>query len=506
MKRILMRSGKSPFHAATTAEYLHQDLMGTNTGNLLFSDSAHKMLTTPNAEVTSNGIRTNPSAERAAQINEQYDAFVVPLANAFRPQFQASLDRLSTLIEQLTIPVVVFGVGAQVGAEYDTGVLDPMKDSVKRFARAVLDRSATMGVRGELTADYLNGLGFKDVDIIGCPSMFLYGDTFPALRKPGTFGPETRIALNLSPNARPVGDIAGLAARTAERFPRLMYFAQNMVDAELLYWGDTSAESGYVDDFPLQLSHDLFREGKVTVPLDPKTWLEDLAEYDFAFGTRIHGNVAALLAGTPAVVLTHDSRTLELCRYFDIPHRMFRGLPVDTDPATLYEEADFGPMYAGHAERFARMTAFLTRNDLENAYEHGDGGTAFEARMKSLELPPSVRLWDGADDGDLRYRFARLREQIAANREAAGKRIDGLAKKNEALTKKLGTAERTNKTQASAIAALEKRLAATEKRLAATDKKVTGIDKRLLVRVGPAVRRRLGAGGKKQPNKTSGDS
>lgn len=501
-----MRSGKSPFHAASTAEYLHQDLMGTNTGNLLFSDSAHKMLTTPNAEVTSNGIRTNPSAQRAAEINEQYDAFVVPLANAFRPQFQASLDRLSTLIEQLTIPVVVFGVGAQVGAEYDTAVLDPMNDSVKRFARAVLDRSATIGVRGELTADYLTGLGFKDVDIIGCPSMFLYGDTFPALRRPGTFGPDTRIALNLSPNARPVGDIAGVAARTAERFPRLMYFAQNMVDAELLYWGDTSVESGYSDSFPLQLSHDLFREGKVTVPLDPKTWLEDLAEFDFAFGTRIHGNVAALLAGTPAVVLAHDSRTLELCRYFDIPHRMFAEVGDDVDPAALYAEADFGPMYAGHAERFGRMAAFLTRNGLENTYEHGDGGTAFEARMKSLELPPSVTLWDGADDGDLRYRFARLREQIADNRESAARRMDGLVKKNEALAKKLGAAERTNTAQTKTLTALEKRLAATEKQLAVTAKKVTGIDKRLLVRVGPAVRRRLGVGGKKQQKKAGGES
>ncbi|MFE6337167.1 hypothetical protein ACFVOK_28715 [Streptomyces sp. NPDC057798] len=80
MKRILIRSGKSPFRVASPTEFIHQDLIGTNTGNLLFSDSAHKMLTTPNTEVTSNGIRTNPSAERAAEINEQYDVFVVPLA------------------------------------------------------------------------------------------------------------------------------------------------------------------------------------------------------------------------------------------------------------------------------------------------------------------------------------------------------------------------------------------------------------------------------------------
>jgi hypothetical protein len=36
-------------------------------------------------EVTSNGISAACSAERAAEINEPYDVFVVVLVNAFRP-------------------------------------------------------------------------------------------------------------------------------------------------------------------------------------------------------------------------------------------------------------------------------------------------------------------------------------------------------------------------------------------------------------------------------------
>ena len=76
---------------------------------------------------------------------------MVPLANAFRPSFQASLDRLSTLIEQLTTPEWP-GVGAQVGTDYNTDELRPLESSVRRFVTAVLDRSASIGVRGELTA------------------------------------------------------------------------------------------------------------------------------------------------------------------------------------------------------------------------------------------------------------------------------------------------------------------------------------------------------------------
>ncbi|MGW7302993.1 polysaccharide pyruvyl transferase family protein [Streptomyces sp. NPDC054829] len=497
MKRILIRSGKSPLRVASPTEFIHQDLIGTNTGNLLFSDSAHKMLTTPNTVVTSNGIRTNHSAERAAEINEQYDVFVVPLANAFRPQFQASLDRLSKLIEQLTIPVVVFGVGAQATDDYATDMLKPMEASVKRFARAVLDRSASIGVRGELTASYLrdHGVPADRIDIIGCPSMFLYGDTFPEIRATEITA-DSRISINMSPNARPVGDIAGLAAHAHARYPNFTYYAQNTVDAELLLWGDTSLESGAQDPFPMLLTHTLLRENKVRMPLDPKTWIDELRGYDFAYGTRIHGNIAALLAGTPAVVLTHDSRTLELCRYFDIPHRPLSGLPADTDPRDLYEAADYSAMIKGHGERFERITAFLTRNGLDNAYQHGDGGAAFEAELAALDLPASMQVWDGTEDGQSRYRISRLRERITVSET----KLATVTRKNTELRTKLTGAEKRAKETAARLDTAVKQLEATRKQLAAMERRLSGVEKRVLVRLGPALRRRsrklTGADGK----------
>ncbi|MET9019152.1 polysaccharide pyruvyl transferase family protein [Actinopolymorpha sp. NPDC004070] len=483
MKQILIRSGKSPHRVATPAEFLHQDLIGTNTGNLLFSDSVHKMLSLPDTTVTSNGIRTDISPERAEQINERYDVFVVPLANAFRPTFHTSLDRLTRLIEQLTIPVVVVGVGAQVGEDYETDSLTPMNESVRRFVSAVLDRSASIGVRGELTARYLKGLGFADVDIIGCPSMFMYGDTFPEIRATEV-DPGSRIAVNLSPDAITVGDVAGIARHAWERYPHLTYYAQNTADGELLLWGDTSPESGVADDFPLQLSHPLLRENKMRLPLDPATWIRELRDHDFAFGTRIHGNVAALLAGTPAVVLTHDSRTLELCRYFDLPYRQLAGLPADTDPRELYENADFSAMLKGHAERFDRVVAFLDRNGLRNAYTHGDRGAAFDAELAALDLPASIPVWDGGDDGNLRYRVSRLRELTTAT--------DARARENDRkLRGRLSAAERREAEAEYQLAALRKELAATRKQLAALERRTSGIEKRVMVRLGPAVRRRI---------------
>src|SRR5699024_11303644 len=49
---------------------------------------------------------------------------------------------------------------------------------VKDFINAVLERSNIIGVRGQITADYLNYLGFTegvDHTVIGCPSMYTFG-------------------------------------------------------------------------------------------------------------------------------------------------------------------------------------------------------------------------------------------------------------------------------------------------------------------------------------------
>ncbi|WP_016908255.1 polysaccharide pyruvyl transferase family protein [Streptomyces xiaopingdaonensis] len=470
MKEIVMRAGKSPFDVVTHEEFIHQDLMGTNSGNLLFSDAVHKQLTVPGTEVVAAGLRTDSSKENAARINERFDLYAVPLANAFRPSFGKSLDKLSTLIEQLKIPVVVVGVGAQASTEYDTGRLDDISVSVRRFMKAVLNRSASVGVRGELTADYLKKLGFKDVEVIGCPSMFWHGDTFPELEaKPLDAG--SRVAVNVSSQAEKEGGIAELTAHALSLHPELTYYAQNLTDAELLFWGDTSVAGNRRKPLPGLRSHPLVRGGHTRVPVDPATWMAELAEHDFSFGTRIHGNMAALLAGTPSVVLAHDSRTLELCRYFEIPHRLLREVEAGTAPADLLAEADYTALRKNHAERFRRYTDFLDRNGVQNTFSHGDGGKAWQKALDALELPPSVTSWDGSDDGALGYRMAWLREQAVTARRG-----------REKTAAQLREVEAENKELRKLTASLEKRTASLEARL---DQSGGGVR-----RVGRGVKRR----------------
>ncbi|MEU2924649.1 polysaccharide pyruvyl transferase family protein [Streptomyces sp. NPDC007251] len=429
MKRILLRSGKSPYDVLPIEEALHRDVIATNSGNLIFSDAAHKILQTPDTEVVSNGIGTDLTA--AARINEEYDAFVVPLANAFRPSFEARLKRLTRLISKLRIPVVVLGVGAQTGVTYDPARLKPMERSVREFCAAVLERSSSIGVRGEFTEQYLRDMGFRDVEVIGCPSMFLYGAELDVRKRVPALTAESRIAVNGSHSAVQKQGLARIIGRTHARYPHLRFIGQNLSDARQLHWRDLSDPNSLVTAMPTHPDHPMYREDKVRVYIDPVTWIDDLRDFDFSFGSRIHGNIAALLAGTPATVLCGDSRTLELCRYFEIPHLRLDEAAKDpqaADPARLYEEADLGGLVGNHRERFDRFTGFLDKNGLRNTFTHGDGGAAFEERMRSLSFPPGIRPWNDTDLASLSSRFGWLHTQVGELTQANAKLRKELAR------------------------------------------------------------------------------
>ena len=406
MTRILLRSPKSPFDAVSPDRVLGDQLMGGNSGNLIFLESAYKLLSVPGTEITVDGFA--PEAIGADAINERFDAYVIPLANAFRPTFEKDLIRYTKVIEGLTIPVVVLGAGLQASMPYATGTPRAFDETVRGFVRAVLDRSGSIGVRGEFTADYVRTLGFHDVEVIGCPSMFLHGDQFTVTKRTPTLERDARIGINITPRVQAMGPIV---MSHVERYPNLRYIGQEKDVLKMLLRGEDAKTANVVDPIPVHLSHPLYRDDKTRFFVDPWPWLDYMRDTAFVFGTRIHGNIVALVGGTPAYVFAHDTRTLELARYFQIPHRVMADIPPDVDAADLYAEADYGPLLAGHAERFRTYIDYVERHGLRHVFEPGQDPTAFDQRIAAVHYPPAVK----------RRRNLRLHRTIRRARRVAGR-------------------------------------------------------------------------------------
>ncbi len=331
--------------------------------------------------------------DRAEEINERYDAYVVPLANAFRLDWGASLERMTELIEQLTIPVAVLGVGVQGSLNFGPDELKPIEPVVKRFVAAVLDHGPTIGVRGATTADYLEGLGFRDVEVIGCPSMFLHGERLDVVKRTAAIDRDSNLAINIGHSmASPyLAKLGGFIDRQVARYPRLTHFAQDRSTLELLVEGAVRPKTlATWPHMPIPDSHELLRRDRVRFYIEPWPWIADLATFDFAFGSRIHGNLAALIAGTPAFALAHDARTLELARYFEIPHLTIPELATDADAADLHERADFGPMIDGHRQRWQRFADYLGRHGLEHSFNDADDAADFDRSITEIGYPGAI--------------------------------------------------------------------------------------------------------------------
>ena len=412
MGQVLIRAGKDPFTAVSGEATLTQDVFNSNTGNYLFAHSVHKTLMTAHATVVPNATlsETRQATDKAiARVNEQFDAFVIPLANAFRPEFQRRLANLTSLVQGLTIPVVVVGVGAQAGL-HDEMPATELDDTVKAFVSAVLDRSASVGVRGEFTRDYLARLGFghDTVDIIGCPSLFLHGPDFRLPTRTGPLADDSRIALNVTNGVPGLGDLVrGLHAR----HPGLVFVGQDRHDLQVVLWGE---EPGPGIDLsqPLHARHPLYLEDKVRFPLETWTWLDYLRDFDFAVGTRLHGNVAALLADTPALLLAHDSRTSELADYHRLPSRRAEGLSESLTAQELWDAYDPEPFDAAYADGFATYLAFLERNGLEHVYTPGNESDEFDARVAATDFPPPLAPLASLHPEDVASRLRWLRDGI----------------------------------------------------------------------------------------------
>jgi hypothetical protein len=400
MPQILIRAHKNPFTVADADTTYRQNLIGNNTGNLVFSQAVYRLLSTGGTDLETSGLaRSHPRV-----INSRFDHVVIPLANAFRASYLDTLDALSNLIEQLTIPVTVLGVGSQASLNGVYKAADRVKPATTRFVRAVLNRSPSIGVRGEQTRDYVKSLGFGDehIKVIGCPSMFMYGPDLHVEKKVESLTIDSPIALNVSPYVPQMGPISLYAA---EHFPRLVYMGQNMQTLELMLYGSypkgkkmtALAASGA----PITLDHPLIRSDRVRFFLDPKTWFEHLSQYDFSFGTRIHGNIAALLSGTPALLLAHDSRTLELAEYHEIPHRTITSIEADADAVSLYAESDWNALNKAHPDRWDTFAAFLEEHRLTHVYGEGQTSSAFDDRLAATEFPPPVRTLMGFSPEEL---------------------------------------------------------------------------------------------------------
>ncbi len=389
MKKILFRTGMLPTESYSAHDFIFKNLMGGNIGNLLYTNGIIRNIVTDNDfEITSNYYDYN--LQKINYINKNYDAFIIPLADAFREDFTYELRKLTQTVKLLKIPCYVIGVGLR--DEYEPTFKNGFSfdKDVKKFVSAVLEKSATIGVRGQITADYLTKLGFKegrDHTIIGCPSMYTFGPNLH-VNKPH-ITTNSRISLNASLTAPDV--VKKLLTRTAKEMPNYTFVPQATKELKYLFTGLACKHQGeYV---PYGTNSSLFEGKHCMFMLSPQSWFNYFKDekIELSVGSRLHGNVAALLSGVPAIFMPKDARERELDDFHHFNSFPTHTLTEDTTIRELIKKSDFSKFEKYQNENYQNFLNFLDKNGIDHIDQTDTSTVPFDEYVKDVKVRKPVK-------------------------------------------------------------------------------------------------------------------
>jgi hypothetical protein len=307
----------------STNELLNK--VGQNTGNLLFQYAVCNAID-EDIVVIGSDIPWDIKA-----VKDTCRVIVVPCANFIRENFDFT--GFVDFLDKTELPLVFLGLGAQA-KDYNQKEFD-FHPSILKLMDLVKNKCVTAGLRGEFTQNLLERFGVTNTEITGCPTNFINKspDFVEQLENKWQKPVFSFVATGDEPWPK------DLTKRDAERQmidwvnkghglflqqsvePFIKYARQNnsYQDAEVPVHHEESLRKTLAPN----MTNEEFRgfiATKLRLYYSIDQWMEDSARVDFSIGLRLHGNMAAWQAGTPAIWVYHDSRTRELAETMSLPH------------------------------------------------------------------------------------------------------------------------------------------------------------------------------------------
>ncbi len=299
-------------------------------------------------------------------INNNFDGVILPDANLFGLTFERYIDSNTSAIEKLKIPIYIISVGVQIDNYKDIdSLVNRIGPKVKRMINAVYNTGGAVCVRGYITQEFCDKCGAHEVFAGGCPSLYQFGPNL-RINKKEYSKDNFKVAVN--------GHIDNLYGkyysqifdnyRGSEYICQDEFFSYLYKHKEGKNDGRFNSNIHLIKDVGLT-GAELLNLGKVNLFCSPYEWIKYLADNEFSmsFGSRIHGNIAALLAGVPALLHVRDLRTLEIANFYGIPIIYDEEL-CNQDLYKIYEKLDYTKFNKRYNEIYNQFQDFLKSCDL----------------------------------------------------------------------------------------------------------------------------------------------
>jgi hypothetical protein len=285
-------------------------LTGNNSGNLLFTQAAHTQTTNPYHL----GFEFS---KKISEVNETFSSVLIPAANWIIPS--PDFGFLASQLKQISIPLCCVGLGSQISASQ----INTIPRGTLDFLKVLSAQSRFIGLRGSKTEEILRILGIQNGVACGCPSIFPSFALPPAWATFRT-NSSTRLSISFTRFGRTDLDREGHQKHLAElagRFGHSIILQSEADEISYLHNPDTEVGHWLCEYYNISHSELPSLVAKMHFFKSQQSWIAFHRENtDLTISSRIHGCIASLLAGKPAILLAHDQRTNELAETMGIPH------------------------------------------------------------------------------------------------------------------------------------------------------------------------------------------
>ncbi|MDC7786696.1 polysaccharide pyruvyl transferase family protein [Rhodoplanes sp. TEM] len=342
-----------------------------NTGDMMVYDSILKLLDFADLDVLK---IANPTEADIARYNAIFD-YVILRASNFIHEYMR-WEKAEWVLGQLKIPVYAIGVGAQAEARRKV----ELSDESKRIWSLIAERSRAIGVRGAFSAEVLADNGIKNVEVVGCPSLFRNRDRDLklALKAPAD---NKRIAFSLR---RETSHYYAADTKAFTRMQReLLLRVSDTYDTTVTIHGEPEEKAFFAkDEAAIGQATERLRkaewftpenEARLTDIYRSRLFLNDRVEdydtmirkHDFAIGYRVHGVLPALANRVPGVVVSYDTRSSELAETFSIPTYSAEAI-LEQPLEKVLDPGQFDPFKKNFGSNYDRFKGLLDRCAIPN--------------------------------------------------------------------------------------------------------------------------------------------
>ena len=338
-----------------------------NAGNMVFSSAGASFFWRQDVRYVLVDDAKGELDRDADWARRNFDVAVVMEACLFGMEYRDDLRALGRFARRLGIPMFVLGIGVESAGDYSEDFLSRIGDDVKFFCSAVLEGGGDLALRGEFTRHCLEKLGFGNLFVSGCPSLYAAGS--------GLEIPETKVSRRDFKPMLSGSSVEDISKCVFRQFKGAAFFAQHRY-LEKMYHPERDIP---MSDGERKLFMRLYGQNRMRGDMNYRMWVRQIIDggFNFSYGSRIHGNLIALQQRIPAYVEIISARTREICDFYKIPNSV--SMPFRKRRKRLfdlYRACDYSPFNSNYAEKYRRFVEFLDSRGL--SHNVGESGAFFD--------------------------------------------------------------------------------------------------------------------------------